>query len=279
MGLSACTLFPTDENEYKTPELFLNKAKDWDCAASYHISEENYYVDDCNKAIYQSLTTITEYKQISKIPNRDRLFFVYENVIPATSGPNIARMTVYNNGYLEIYRKQSLGSSHYYYYSFDETLAESLYTFAKDKIYFAIAAENTAREEAEAFANIGNFFIDAKAIDKVHSIVWGEVNYDFYAEIDIVNMMYEITYTQTIYEETFFSTKFVYGASSYYFDYFHWELELHTSFNMVKLHYFYRDVLDRKYAVNLYYSIPEDEGRALYNYVYQYGKVHNINGV
>lgn len=137
--LSGCMFnFSTDENDYKTPELFLEQVNNLGCHANIKSTKYDYQIGDCDFSIYNELKTIKDYTKISKIDSKSETYFYYEEWIPATSGPNIARMSIYDNGYLEIYRKQSLGSHHYFYFSFDSSLADSLNRFVENKISLAI---------------------------------------------------------------------------------------------------------------------------------------------
>lgn len=146
-SITSC-IFKTDENDYKTPELFLEQVKNLGCNAKIRSSKYDYQIGDCDFLIYDELKTIKDYINISSINDKSDTYFYYEDWIPATSGPNIARMTVYDNGYLEIYRKESLGRGHYFYFSFDKDLATFLNRFVENQIELAISEEsiNNAQE-------------------------------------------------------------------------------------------------------------------------------------
>ena len=134
-----CRLFKGDEDEFKTPDLFFAKAEQWLCEGAYYASskiglEWQDRVYDCDHTMLAEMQRITEYQEVSRPSDMSDVYFLYENWVPATSGPNIARMTIFEDGYLEIYRKQSLGKHHYFYFSIDPELAASLNRFAETNI-------------------------------------------------------------------------------------------------------------------------------------------------
>ena len=137
---SGCSLFrfSDDAKEFKTPDLFFAKAEQWECGAYYASSKiglgPDFRVYDCDHTMLAEMQRITAYQEVSKPSDMSDVYFLYENWVPATSGPNIARMTIFENGYLEIYRKQSLGKHHYFYFSIDPDLAASLNRFAETNI-------------------------------------------------------------------------------------------------------------------------------------------------
>ena len=156
--LTSCDLFGSDADEYKTPELFLKKISSYTEKMSYTSSKEEYSVTlkDDDKFLYDLLTQINNYEEISNIKEPSEIYVTYEDWVPAMSGPNIARMTIYENGYLEIYRKQSLGADHFFYFDIDDELAYSINRQVEERILDSITAQKEAYEEAEEFYILDN---------------------------------------------------------------------------------------------------------------------------
>ena len=130
-SLSGCE---TDEKDYKTPELFVAQLSKWECSRHYWSSLYDLDIDDCDGIVLEELKKINKYEETDKVDNPSDRYVIYENWVPATSGPNIARMTIYIDGYLEIYRKESLGWGHYFYYSIDESLAVYLNEYIEELV-------------------------------------------------------------------------------------------------------------------------------------------------
>ena len=279
LSVSSCTLFPSDKDEYKTPELFLSHIAIE--RMHFESSKEgyDYSTPDYDKSVYYALKNIHEYEEISTMDNPSETYFLYEEIIPATSGPNIARMTIYENGYLEIYRKESLGKGYFFYYSFDAELAFDLNRLIEEKISFAIDEEKRAKDYANAIISMDNFFIDAKKQTSVLSSCSGESYiYDFYATIDVVNLMENITYELED-DRSSFGTCFRYNSSFSSRDGFNWSYHLSRSYDKVELWYYSSDALNREYTASLIYRLDSQKGRMMYENILSIAKATNINGL
>ena len=142
---ASCTFsFKTDEGDYKTPDLFFKQAENWGCGARYYSSKraDGDVLRDCDSTLLNEMKAIKQYQAINQIEQKSDTYFVYEYLMSATSGPNIARMTVFENGYIEIYRKQSLGSPHSFFFSVDSSLAASLNRFVENLEATASSSES-----------------------------------------------------------------------------------------------------------------------------------------
>ena len=109
------------KDEYGTPELFLENVKG--VPNLYLYENENQYPD----TDFEILNLIKEagpFEIISKRnPTKDR-YFTYEAYWqPATSGPNYCTMSIWEDGFIRIDHKNSLGPHGYVYFSMDETKA------------------------------------------------------------------------------------------------------------------------------------------------------------
>ena len=269
--LSSCVFFQSDEDEYKTPELFLDKMSNIS-TIEMKSSKEGYQeiAPDYDKSVYYALSEIKEYEEITSIHDPSDIYFTY-----GIFNQNIATLSVYENGYIEIYRKQKYSSPHSFYYSFSPYLAASLNRLVEEKIKYAIEAKNDAEIEANNYANITNFFIDAKKNDYIYSLC-ADTNriYDFKAYIDIVNKMEEATYTLS---EEYISAGYLirYGSNTIEFP---WMYSLLNTYKDILLMYNYSDKVNRSYTIEIRYTIDEDMGRDIYRYVLDIARRTNLNG-
>ena len=279
--LCGCAFFKTDEEEYKTPELFFSHFEDDPSHCIFESSKKDnpYRLFDWDGQVFDELSKIKDYEPIDRIEDPSEVYLVYGYIQPATSGPNIASMKVYSNGYFEIHRKQSLGSHHYYYYSIDADLAYSLNCFVEDRIDSLLNEEEEKKAEATKRANIENFLKEAKAQSQVQSICYGERTYDFLAKKDVVELMEGLGYSLKATNNPL-STVCLryngYGASA--LGNFPWAYELSKSYDEVRLIHCYESHVGEG-VVSLSYEVDKTKGKALYDYAYSYAKDHNLNGI
>lgn len=130
--LTACPFSFGDKGEWKkmygTPELLLENAKDQSYVYLYE--DKNQFKDE-NNVIREAIknTCSFESNKNKKVPN-DLKYFTYEaSWIPATSGPNYDHLSIWENGFVRIDHKPSLGFHEYLYFSIDEVKALELVNF------------------------------------------------------------------------------------------------------------------------------------------------------
>ena len=140
IGLTSC-VGSDNEKECGTPTLFVENIGYVGCKyASTKYGLDTAFSDE-DGSVMNELSKISEYTKINKITNKSETYFTYQEWVPSMCGPNVARMTVYENGYLEIYRVHAIGFASYFYFSFDEELAISLNRFVENRIESLIEQE------------------------------------------------------------------------------------------------------------------------------------------
>ena len=265
VSLSACT----DVAEYKTPELFFGFVGRVTSRMTCTSSKYETKLKDEDGSLLKELKKITEYTTANHIDESSN-YFSYEYWQASNAGPNIERMTVYENGYLELYHKRTIFKGQSFYYSIDLDLALSLNRFVEDKINYVIEVEKEATQEAKAYASMENFFKDAKEQIKIYSsCLVGDYSYDFYADINVVNKMCEFEYKQ-ITDETFFELKevsFEYNSSIWMNESFNWSFNLDKNSGDINLVYYFKDKLENSHSIILHYTMNKDSAKELYDYV------------
>ena len=129
LTLTACPFSLSENDEWKKslgkPELLLENSKN----ESYvYLYEDQHQYKDTNNIIREAIKEAAPFEEINSrsVPD-DVRFFTYEaSWIPATSGPNYEHLSIWQNGFVRIDHKKSLGSHKYLYFSIDEEKATTL---------------------------------------------------------------------------------------------------------------------------------------------------------
>ena len=266
--IPSCTFFKTDEEEYKTPELFCFKAEGYEYSYDYYSSRDgsDYELDDYDGTVLEELKKIKDYQSVSRKEDKTENYIVYQNIIPAMSGPNIARMSIYDDGYLEIYRKQSLGNHHYFAYTIDIDLAKFIIQYVEDKIDFAKTAEEEAYEKANQYAYIENFLIDSKKETAItNSAVRTGYGFTHFQDKTTINLIekyqYELVEEETFnYEDTYFKYDVLPDVNNPE----RWTFELDKKFGSIYLTYEYKDAANRDGFIKRKYSMNKNDASSLY---------------
>lgn len=115
------------KEKFGTPELLLENAVD---EANVYLYEKDNQYKDKDNVIKKALQEVTFESSDSKSVPKDIQYFTYEaEWIPATSGPNYEHLSIWNNGFVRIDHKTSLGPHEYLYFSIDEAKALELVNF------------------------------------------------------------------------------------------------------------------------------------------------------
>lgn len=134
--LSSCIFFRDDgswEKEFGTPELLLENA--YPKARVYLNGEDSKagavsFLDE-DKAINQAIKDSGPFAAVTERQPGSCRYFTYEaNWVPATSGPNYERLSIWEDGFVRIHHKTSLGPHVYRYFTMDEAKALALTDFA-----------------------------------------------------------------------------------------------------------------------------------------------------
>lgn len=264
--LVSCT---TDEDDYKNPELFITQVEGARNFFETSKDGDEKRLEDKNYIVLNELKKINEYERVSKINDESKAYFRYEHILPANSGPNIARMTVFENGYLEIYRKQSLGFGHNFYYKIDTELAASLNRFVEERITYVTEAHEEALKNAQEYVTMDNFLAAAATQSNINSICYFDTDwYDFSANQDVVNKMKEYSYTLVDENKQFEEGRcFEYNTNFGSLDYFKWSYQLDSTKGEVTIKYLYSYAEYYDDYVNAHYSMDKSDANELFEYI------------
>lgn len=125
--LTACPFSFEDDDwieEFGTPELLLNNASE---NAYVYLYEEGERFLDSDDLIKNALIDAAPYMSIEKREASSERYFTYEaKWLPATSGPNYEHLIIYDDGFVVVHHKASLGPHKYRYFSISEAKAKLL---------------------------------------------------------------------------------------------------------------------------------------------------------
>ena len=126
--LTSCFSFG-DNGEWKkkfgTPELMLENAKD---EAYVYFDDDKKWFIDTDDEIKEAIKAVAPFESSNprSIP-QDIRYFTYEAMwTPATSGPNYEHLSIWENGFVQIDHKTSLGPHEYLYFTIAEAKAAPL---------------------------------------------------------------------------------------------------------------------------------------------------------
>ena len=128
-GIGSCRFSFGDNGEWKktfgTPELLLENAKD---ESSVYLYEDQKHYQDIDNVIRERIKEVAPFENSDSesVPS-DMRYFTYEaKWVPATSGPNYEHLSIWENGFVRIDHKTSLGPHEYLYFSIDREKAVHL---------------------------------------------------------------------------------------------------------------------------------------------------------
>ena len=126
MLLTSCILFPDDgewKKEYGTPELFLENVRNPKC---YLYEDQSQYFDG-KLEIKDAIAACAPFSPSEKKTTTVDRYFTYQAYwTPATSGPNYCNMSIWEDGYMVIHHKTSLGPHSYAYFVMEPSRAVAL---------------------------------------------------------------------------------------------------------------------------------------------------------
>ena len=127
--LTACPFSFSDNGEWKktygTPELLLENARDE--SHVYLYDDQNPFKDEGN-IIRDAIKEVAPFESNDNhsIP-KDTQYFTYQaKWVPATTGPNYEHLSIWENGFVRIHHKSSLGPHQYLYFSINQEQAAQL---------------------------------------------------------------------------------------------------------------------------------------------------------
>ena len=136
-SLSGC-IFSDDDSwkkEYGTPELFFRRILEDNYQPRIYLYENTDQTIDETRAIATFLSNAGPFEETTKKADTVERYFTYEAYWQAaTSGPNYCNMSLWDDGYLVINHKRSLGRLQSVYFSMDVKKASQAVTFAFTKV-------------------------------------------------------------------------------------------------------------------------------------------------
>ena len=272
LSMTGC-IFDDNEwrKEYGTPELFLSQV-----VGDYHsetlLLGEESYGEDNNYEIRDALIEAGPYEaRNNKDEGTGRCFTYQAYWQPATTGPNYCLMDVWDNGYLRITHKRSIGFKQYVYFTMDETKATSINTLVREKIEREKQIAEEARAQALIDGAIDNFIAEMEKKTEIGCVVTDKdddfiYSYFFKDTGDILDLIKTATFSPSETEATYF------GYEKLTYNYGEDWLFIIGSHNVPYIEYKYTDSVGRKEMICIPYSIPEAELNAMLARALEIGK-------
>ena len=266
--LTGCDWFADKQwkEKFGTPELFLDKV---DVQKSnirmFNDSDDYDYGDEVKTALLEA----TPFEKATKKNKTAPKYFTYYHLIAsANSGPNYCKMSVYNDGYISIDYKTSLGPHQYAYFTMDEAKASEIVDFTFTKIENNQKIREEDAEAAQEHAKIEDFIGTMREKSSITQCQYTELKnhvYEdtkFYDDGDLLLLMKDVEYTKTS-EFTVSYAALTYNYRDKAEAQQYWEYELDSKCNLVSVYYTYRNSLDESSGLSIQYSIDVNKGTAI----------------
>lgn len=122
LTLTGCFLFTDDgswKEEYGSPELFLQNVSEEHRESIFKYASEGE-MQDTDFQVKKAILASSPFKSVKKKEPVAERYFTYQAYwIPATSGPNYCQMSIWDDGFIRIDHKSSLGPHGYAYFQMD----------------------------------------------------------------------------------------------------------------------------------------------------------------
>lgn len=259
-----CCDFTDDawREKYGTPELFLSQV-----GGEYHqetllLGEETYDAD-FNYEIRDALKEAGPFEaRNNKDESTGRCFTYRAYWQPATTGPNYCLMDVWDNGYLRITHKRSIGFKQYAYFSMSEEKATAINTLVREKIERNNQIAEEAYQQALEDGKIENFLTEMEKKSSIPVMYYEQKNnnyqiYNYNDTGELFDIIKNATFTPS-------DANFAGGRQLVFNDddNDNWSFIISTE-GVPYTNYVYADSLGRKEVVRITYSLPEEEQNAI----------------
>lgn len=248
--------------KYGTPELFLSQV-----GGEYHqetllLGEETYDAD-FDYEIRDALLASGPFEtRNNKDEGTGRCFTYRAYWKPATTGPNYCLLDVWDNGYLRITHKRSIGFKQYAYFSMNEEKATSLNDLVRANIERNKQIAEEAYQQALEDGKIEHFI--AKMEEKTsYPVIYYDFKdnayqiFEFDDTGELFDLIKQATFTPS--DENFAGlNKLVFNND----DDDYWSFII-NSLGVAYTNYVYTDSLGRTEVVRITYSLPEEEQNAI----------------
>ena len=257
--------------DYGTPELFLSQIK-----GDYHLEELLLGEEQCGADYdYEIRDALLESGPFVERDNKDegigRCFTYRAYWQAATTGPNYCLMDVWDNGYLRITHKRSIGYEQHAYFSMSEEKATSVNNLVREKIERNKQIAEEAYQQALADCTIENFITEMEKKSSYPVLYYERLNntyriYEYTDTGELFGLIKQATFTPS--DANFAGERQLVFNNFYDED---WSFII-SSQGVPYVSYVYADSLGRTNVVRATYSLPEEEQNAILAKALQLGK-------
>ena len=264
LSMTGC-IFDDEEwrKEYGTPELFLNSVTEENRSESLIVDIENIGLDydfEIKNALLESAPFET---RNNKDEGTGRSFTYRAYWIPAMTGPNYCHMEIWDNGYIRITHKRSIGPKQYAYYSMSEENATYINDLVREKDARQKQIAEEAYQKALVDGTIENFITEMEKKSSYPVRYLEEKNrlgyqvYEFIDRGELFGLIKQATFTPT--DDNFVGESILVFNDGYDET---WQFII-NNFGIPYVNYVYTDSLERTDVVRITYSIPEEQQTAI----------------
>ena len=264
LSMTGC-IFDDEEwrKEYGTPELFLNSVTEENRSESLIVDIENIGLDydfEIKNALLESAPFET---RNNKDEGTGRSFTYRAYWIPAMTGPNYCHMEIWDNGYIRITHKRSIGPKQYAYYSMSEENATYINDLVREKDARQKQIAEEAYQKALVDGTIENFITEMEKKSSYPVRYLEEKNrlgyqvYEFVDRGELFGLIKQAAFTPT--DDNFVGESILVFNDGYDET---WQFII-NNFGISYVNYVYTDSLDRTDVVRITYSLPEEQQTAI----------------
>lgn len=270
LSLSACKLDDTEwRKDYGTPELFLNSLSGEHHSETLIVNDESIGID-YNYEIKNAILASGPFEERNNKDDGTGRYFTYRAYYRTdATGENYCSMDIWDNGYLKITHKTSVGPKHYAYFSMDEEKATYVNDLVIEKDSRQKQIAEDAYQQALVDGAIDNFIIEMekKSSYPVSYLDFTNNTYTSYEYVDegeLFDLIKQATFTPS--DDNFAGERqLVFNNDN------NWSFII-NSFGVPYVNYVYTDSLDRTEVVRITYSLPEAERDAILAKALELGK-------
>ena len=264
LSMTGC-IFDDNEwrKEYGTPELFLNSVTEERRSESLIVGIENIGPD----YDFEIKNALLESGPFEARNNKDdgtgRSFTYRAYWKPATTGPNYCHMDIWDNGYITITHKRSIGSRQYAYFSMSEEKAAYINDLVLEKDARQKQIAEQAYQQALEDGKIENFITEMEKKSSYPVSYLDENNkngyqvYEFVDTGELFDLIKNATFTPT--DVNFVGERILVFNDDYDEN---WSFVI-NGFGVPYVNYVYTDSLGRTDVVRITYSLPEEQQNAI----------------
>ena len=272
LSVTSCR-FDDDEwrKDYGTPELFLNSVTEERHQESLIVNDENIG-PDYGFEIKNAILDSSPFENRNTEDDGTGRSFTYQAYYQTdAAGASYCVMDIWDNGYLKITHKKTIGPKHYAYYSISEERATYLNDLVIEKNARQKQIAEDAYQQALVDGAIENFIteMEKKSSYPVTYLDFKNnsyTTYEFVDEGELFNLIKQATFTPS--DDNFAGERrLVFNNDNND----KWSFVI-NNYGVPYVNYVYTDSLDRTEVVRITYSLPDEERDAILDKALQLGK-------